>query len=114
MQLFSQLLQNKKALVGVIILAIILLVAMLAPLLSQYSPTQRVGRPHQPPSLDHWLGTTRLGHDVFTRLIYGARVSLAVGFGAGLMITVIGTILGIIAGYKGGVIDEIINFFTNL
>jgi peptide/nickel transport system permease protein len=114
MQLFSQLLQNKKALVGVIILAIIILVAIFAPFLTEHSPTQRVGRPHQAPSLDHWLGTTRLGHDVFTRLIYGARVSLAVGFGAGLIITLIGTVLGIIAGYKGGVIDEIINFFTNL
>jgi peptide/nickel transport system permease protein len=51
---------------------------------------------------------------VFTRLIHGARISLAVGFGAGLMITLIGTVLGIIAGYRGGVIDEIINFFTNL
>jgi len=114
MPLFSQLLQNKKALVGVVILAVIILVAIFAPVLSQYSPIQRVGRPHQPPSLEHWLGTTRLGHDVFTRLVYGARVSLAVGFGAGLMITLVGTVLGIIAGYKGGVVDEIINFFTNL
>ncbi|HEY0034385.1 MAG TPA: ABC transporter permease [Devosia sp.] len=110
----SQLLQNKKALVGVVILGIIILVAVFAPLLSEYSPTQRVGRPHQAPSADNWLGTTRLGHDVFTRLIHGARISLAVGFGAGLMITLIGTVLGIIAGYRGGVIDEIINFFTNL
>jgi len=114
MQLFSQLLQNKKATVGVVILAVIILVAIFAPFLTEYSPTQRVGRPHQPPSLEHWLGTTRLGHDVFARLIYGARVSLAVGFAAGLMITLVGTVLGIIAGYKGGVIDEIINFFTNL
>jgi peptide/nickel transport system permease protein len=114
MRLFSQLLQNRKAMVGVVILVLIILVAIFAPVLSEYSPTQRVGRPHQPPSLEHWLGTTRLGHDVFTRLVYGARVSLAVGFGAGLMIALIGTVLGIIAGYKGGVIDEIINFFTNL
>lgn len=114
MPLLSQLLQNKKAMVGVVILAFIILVAVFAPFLSEYSPTQRVGRPHQPPSLDHWLGTTRLGHDVFTRLIHGARVSLAVGFGAGLMIALIGTVLGILAGYKGGVIDEVINFFTNL
>lgn len=114
MPLLSQLLQNKKAMVGVVILAFIILVAVFAPFLSEYSPTQRVGRPHQPPSLDHWLGTTRLGHDVFTRLIHGARVSLAVGFGAGLMIALIGTVLGILAGCKGGVIDEVINFFTNL
>lgn len=114
MTLVRQLLHNRKALVGVTILAIVILLAVFAPLLTDYGPTQRVGRPHQPPSGDHLLGTTRLGYDVFTRLLYGARVSLAVGFGAGLLITVIGTVLGIIAGYKGGVVDEIITFFTNM
>ena len=114
MKLLNQLLHNKKAMVGLLILAIILLVAIFAPVLTEYSPVKRVGRPHQAPSGEHWLGTTRLGHDVFSRLVHGARVSLAVGFGAGLLITVIGTILGIIAGYKGGVIDEVINFFTNM
>ena len=114
MDLFRQLLRNRKALIGVTILVIVVLLAVFAPLLTDYLPTQRVGRPHQPPSGDHLLGTTRLGYDVFTRLLYGARVSLAVGFGAGLLITVIGTVLGIIAGYKGGVIDEVISFFTNM
>jgi peptide/nickel transport system permease protein len=114
MNLLTQLLHNRKSLIGVTILAIVILVAVFAPLLTEYLPTQRVGRPHQPPSADHWLGTTRLGYDVFTRLIYGARVSLAVGFGAGVLITVIGTVLGIIAGYKGGVVDEVITFFTNM
>ncbi len=114
MKLLSQLLHNKKALVGLIILTIIVLVAIFAPLLTEYSPVKRVGRPHQAPSWDHWMGTTRLGHDVFSRLVHGARVSLAVGFGAGLLITLIGTVLGIIAGYKGGVVDEVINFFTNM
>ena len=114
MKLLRQLLHNKKALVGVTILAIVILVAIFAPLLTEYSPTQRVGRPHQPPSADHWLGTTRLGYDVFTRLLHGARISLAVGFGAGFLITLIGTVLGIIAGYKGGVVDEVITFFTNM
>ena len=113
-RLLTQLLHNRKALIGVTILVIVILLAIFAPLLTEYSPVKRVGRPHQPPSLEHWLGTTRLGYDVFTRLLYGARVSLAVGFGAGLLITVIGTVLGIIAGYKGGVIDEVINFFTNM
>ncbi|MBJ7577678.1 ABC transporter permease [Devosia sp. MC532] len=114
MDLLNQLKHNKKAVIGLSLLFLIILVAIFAPFLTEYSPTQRVGRPHQPPSADHWLGTTRLGHDVFTRLIYGARVSLAVGFGAGLLITVIGTVLGIVAGYKGGVVDEVINFFTNM
>ena len=114
MSLFSQLATNKKALIGMAILAIIILIAIFAPLLTEYSPVKRVGRPHQAPSWEHWLGTTRLGYDVFTRMLYGARVSLAVGFGAGILITVIGTVLGIIAGYKGGVVDEVITFFTNM
>src|SRR6218665_3044645 len=114
MNLLNQLLRNRKALIGVTILAIVILVAFFAVLLPDPQPTQRVGRPHQSPSADHLLGTTRLGYDVFTRLIYGARVSLAVGFGAGLLITVIGTVLGIIAGYKGGWVDEVITFFTNM
>src|SRR5690554_5626808 len=114
MALLKQLLHNRKAVVGLAILTLIVLVAIFAPFLTQYSPVRRVGRPHQTPSWEHWLGTTRLGHDVFSRLVHGARVSLAVGFGAGLMITIIGTVLGIIAGYKGGVVDEVINFFTNM
>ena len=114
MALVTQLLRNRKAVIGVTILALVILVAIFAPLLTEFSPTQRVGRPHQPPSAEHLLGTTRLGHDVFTRLLYGARISLAVGFGAGLLITVIGTVLGIIAGYKGGVVDEVITFLTNM
>jgi peptide/nickel transport system permease protein len=114
MNLFTQLLHNRKALIGVTILVIVILVAIFAPMLTEFTPTQRVGRPHQPPSAEHWLGTTRLGYDVFTRMVYGARVSLAVGFGAGVLITVIGTVLGIIAGYKGGVVDEVITFFTNM
>jgi len=114
MNLLRQLLHNRKALIGVTILVLVLLLAAFAPLLTEYLPTQRVGRPHQPPSADHLLGTTRLGYDVFTRMLYGARVSLAVGFGAGLLITVVGTVLGIIAGYKGGVVDEVITFFTNM
>ncbi|OCP38443.1 ABC transporter permease [Ensifer sp. LC163] len=108
------LIRNRKALVGVAIIAFILLVAIAAPLLTPYDPGARVGRPHQAPSLAHWLGTTRIGQDVFTRLIYGARTSLAVGFGAGLLITLVGTALGILAGYRGGKVDEVISFFTNM
>jgi peptide/nickel transport system permease protein len=114
MEFLAQVVRNRKAFVGLAILATIILLAIFAPVLTEYSPTQRVGRPHQPPSAEHWLGTTRLGYDVFTRLLHGARVSLAVGFGAGLLITLIGTVLGIVAGYKGGLIDEVITFFTNM
>ena len=61
MPLFKQLLHNKKAVLGLAILFVVILVAIFAPVLTEYSPTQRVGRPHQAPSAEHWLGTTRLG-----------------------------------------------------
>ena len=112
--LLDGLLRNRKALVGAIILALVLLAAIAAPLLTQYDPSARVGRPHQPPSWNHLMGTTRIGQDVLARLLYGARTSLAVGFGAGLLITAVGTALGIIAGYRGGKTDEVISFLTNM
>ena len=112
--LLKGLLANRKATTGFVIILFILLVALAAPLLTHYDPSMRVGRPHQPPSADHWLGTTRIGQDVFARVIYGARTSLAVGFGAGLLITFFGTALGIAAGYQGGKTDEVISFFTNM
>ncbi|EJJ29333.1 ABC transporter permease [Rhizobium sp. CF142] len=108
------LLRNRKALIGLAIIAFIIIVAIAAPLLTHYDPAARTGRPHQPPSAEHILGTTRIGQDVFARMIYGARTSLAVGFGAGLLITAVGTALGIISGYRGGKTDEIISFFTNM
>jgi peptide/nickel transport system permease protein len=110
----KSLLRNRKALIGLAIIAFIIIVAIAAPLLTHYDPAARTGRPHQPPSAEHILGTTRIGQDVFARMIYGARTSLAVGFGAGLLITAVGTALGIISGYRGGKTDEIISFFTNM
>ncbi|MGM4913010.1 ABC transporter permease [Rhizobium sp. 768_B6_N1_8] len=110
----KSLLRNRKALIGLAIIAFIIIVAIAAPLLTHYDPAARTGRPHQPPSAEHILGTTRIGQDVFARMIYGARTSLAVGFGAGLLITAVGTALGIISGYRGGKTDEVISFFTNM
>lgn len=113
-QLLIGLRRNRKALIGLAIVLLIVLVAVAAPLLTEYNPAGRTGRPHQPPSAEHILGTTRLGQDVWARLIYGAQTSLAVGFAAGLLITVVGTALGIIAGYRGGKTDEVISFLTNM
>ncbi|MGF9564613.1 ABC transporter permease [Neorhizobium sp. JUb45] len=108
------LLKNRKALVGLAIIATIAILAIAAPWLTEYNPATRTGRPHQAPSMDHILGTTRIGQDVFARVLYGARTSLMVGFGAGLLITVVGTVLGIVSGYRGGKTDEVISFFTNM
>jgi peptide/nickel transport system permease protein len=106
--------RNKKAVVGFAIVAAYVAIAVAAPWITEHAPMQRVGRPHQPPSMEHLLGTTRMGRDVFTQLIWGTRTSLFVGFLAGLIVTVIGVALGVTAGYLGGWVDEVINFFTNI
>ncbi|CAN7212402.1 ABC transporter permease [Devosia sp. LjRoot16] len=106
--------RNKKAVVGLAIVLAYVAIAIAAPWITEHAPMQRVGRPHEPPSMDQLLGTTRMGRDVFTQLIWGTRTSLFVGFLAGLIVTVIGVALGITAGYLGGWVDEVINFFTNI
>ncbi|KQW79233.1 peptide ABC transporter permease [Devosia sp. Root413D1] len=111
---FEVIFRNKKAVVGLAIVLAYVAIAVAAPWITEHAPMQRVGRPHQPPSMDQLLGTTRMGRDVFTQLIWGTRTSLFVGFLAGLIVTVIGVALGITAGYLGGWVDEVINFFTNI
>lgn len=105
---------NGKGMVGVIILLALILTALFAPLLTSYDPNRRAGKPHVQPGYEHVLGTTRMGKDVFTQLVYGGRVSLAVGMGAGLAAAMIGLALGISAGYFGGRTDDIITFFVNV
>jgi len=112
-ELVGQTLRNRKALVGLVLLALIVLAAVLAPLLTAYQPLQRIGLPHQAPSAQHLLGTTRLGQDVFAQLLYGARTSLLVGFAAGILITVVGTVAGLAGGYCGGKIDAAVNVAAN-
>ena len=107
-------LRNKKAAIGLVIVLAYVAVAVFGPLLLGVDPMDRVGRPHVAPDGETLMGTTRMGRDVFTQLIYGTRTSLAVGFFAGLLVVLIGTVLGIAAGYFGGIIDEVINFCTNI
>ena len=107
-------LTNKKGLAGLIILTTILLLGIFAPLLATHDPFHRAGLPNTPPSWDHLLGTTRLGKDVFSQMLYGARTSLTVGFVAGIAATVIGVIVGISSGYFGGKADEVLTFFVNV
>jgi peptide/nickel transport system permease protein len=105
---------NGKARVGLIILGVIVVVAVFAPLLAPHSPTATTFTPYTGPTSVNWLGTTGLGQDVLSQLIYGARVSLLVGLGAGALATFIAMTLGLIAGYRPGLVDEVIGFVTNL
>lgn len=94
---------------GLFIVGIMMIAAIFAPLLVQYDPTQQhFNAVLQPPSSQFWLGTDALGRDVFSRLLYGARVSLWVGFVSVGLSMVIGVTLGLISGYFRGWVDEAI------
>jgi peptide/nickel transport system permease protein len=107
--------ENKLAVAGLIVIVLMYAVAIAAPLISRYDPTVlQPGARSKPPSAEHWLGTDRNTRDVYARLIVGARVSLSVGFTAVLIIMSVGTALGAIAGFFGGIVDAIIMRFTDI
>ncbi len=101
--------ENPLAAAGMIITGILCLVAIAAPLIVPYDP-QAIDTWHilEAPSAAHWLGTDSLGRDCFSRLVYGARISLLVGFVAVGIATVTGTVAGALAGYYGGWTDGFI------
>ncbi len=136
--------RNPIALIGVVILSVFIFIALAAPLITKHAPDKRTGNPHEYPSAvvkmaksnpegwvaqnladdrrtllmskkaDHVLGTTRMGRDVWSQVAYGARVSLMVGFGAGITVCFLATIIGISAGYFGGKVDEILTAAMNI
>ncbi|RKF14259.1 ABC transporter permease [Alginatibacterium sediminis] len=114
MNFLKLLLGNRKASIGLVIVLFFVVLSVAAPLFSDYSPTKRVSRPHQSPSAEHIMGTTRMGRDVFAQLAYGGRTSLAVGFGAGALVIVLAIGFGITAGYFGGVVDEVLSSMMNI
>lgn len=104
----TRLTRNKLAVFGFIVLSVMLFVAIFADLLAPYSyETQDLDLGASPPSADHWLGTDTLGRDLFTRVLYGSRVSLAVGFLATSVALTIGVLWGTISGYIGGRVDMV-------
>jgi peptide/nickel transport system permease protein len=105
---------NGKARTGLILLGVIILVAVLAPVLAPHSPTATTFAPYKGPSATNLLGTTGNGQDVFSQLLYGARVSLIVGLCAGALATLVAVTIGLISGYRKGPVDEVLSFVTNL
>lgn len=107
--LWQALSRNRLSWVGIGLLLLIVLAAVLAPWLAPHDPLQQnIAYRLEPPSAEFWLGTDGYGRDVLSRLIYGARVSLLVGFVAILIAMCIGSALGILAGYVGGLVDQLI------
>ena len=110
-----KLLKNKLAIAGIAVFSVILLASVLAPLLTKYDPLQvNMSAVLQAPSKEHILGTDKIGRDIFSRLLYGGRISILVGLGSALGAATIGVLLGAYAGYKGGKIDKIILRFSEI
>jgi len=106
-------LHNRSALVGVVIMLGFLILAALGPWLAP-DPLAFVAKPHDPPSWDHWLGTTGQGQDVLAQTIAGTPVTLAVALGVGVSVTAIGALIGTAAAYFGGRTDLVLSLLTNV
>ncbi|MGJ8647204.1 MAG: ABC transporter permease [Marinomonas colpomeniae] len=116
MNVIKSLTQNKVAMVGFSILFIFVVIALIGPYLYDGSPWRMVQRPFLPPfqNSNYLLGTDTLGRDVLAGLIYGARISLLVGFVSTIIALLIGIPLGAYAGYYGGWVDEVLMRFTEI
>lgn len=106
--------RNKLSLIGLIILMAIAIFAIFAPLISPYNPNDLGSVPMEVPSINHFFGTDDYGRDIFSRAVFGARVSLSIGFISVLIATFIGSLFGMIAGYFGGKIDSIMMRFVDI
>jgi len=103
------------AVLGAGVIGAIILVALLAPRLVSHDPNaQDLNVRLQPPSSTHWLGTDGLGRDVFSRLVFGARISLVVGTVAAAITVILGAVIGETGGYFGGRIDWVLMRFTDV
>ena len=112
---FRKFRKNKLAMFGLIVLIILVIISIMAPLLTSYDQNETdIYHLENAPSSDHILGTDEVGRDVFARLLYGGRVSLTVGIMASLSEIVLGVALGSIAGFYGGIVDNIIMRITDV
>ena len=101
--------RNKISYIGLTIVSVIILVAIFCPYLAPYNPKKQFwGEEWAPPSRKFIFGTDDLGRDVYSRVLWGARTSLMVGLVSVTIIVILGTVVGSIAGYFGGIIDQII------
>lgn len=114
--IYKKILRRKNLVVGIIITLAVVFMAILAPLISPYHPIDDADLmvSDQPPSIEFLFGTDEQGRDILSRVIYGARVSLSIGLLSQAMNTVIGVVLGLLAGFMGKWWDDIIMGLTNI
>jgi len=107
-------LRNKKLRVGLTVLLFFVLIGAFGTLLTDNPPEAFVGPASSPPSSDFWFGTTFFGQDVFAQFVVGLRATFIVGALGGGLATLIGMLVGFVAGYRGGMVDESLNVVTNI
>ncbi|MCE7983985.1 MAG: ABC transporter permease [Caldilinea sp. CFX5] len=111
-------LRNRMALIGAVMLLVVVVMALLAPWVAPFDPSAAVrvtiDNIYAPPNATHWLGTDDAGKDVLSNVIYGARVSLLVGFFASFISLVIGGLVGLIAGFYGARVDNLLMRITDI
>jgi peptide/nickel transport system permease protein len=109
------LLANPKSRFGLLVLAFMIVVAVIAPWISVDNPTDfNILATRQAPSWNHLFGTTDQGSDIFSQVVLGTRRSLILGAAAAVIATTLAASLGILAAYAGGIVDEVVNFLTNV
>lgn len=107
--------RHRPAMVGAGVVAVLVVAALLSPWIAPYPPTHiDLANRMSPPSWKHPLGTDELGHDVLTRLLYAGRVSLTVGFSAAVASAVVGTAVGLLSGFYGGWLDNLLMRFVDI
>lgn len=113
--LWKRLRQSPSAMIGMVVFGVLIILSVTAPWIAPYNYAKLdVLQANQAPSWQHLCGTDQVGRDIFSRLLYGARYSLTLGICATLLGTIVGMFFGALAGYFGGVVDEIIMRFTDV
>lgn len=112
---FSDIVRNRLALAGLVILVLFLIVAAFAPLIATHSPTeQQLLNRFDPPGTEHWFGTDEFGRDIFSRIVYGSRITLLIIVVVSVTATPVGVLMGCTAGYLGGWTDSAIMRITDI
>jgi peptide/nickel transport system permease protein len=108
--------RSRKMVVGFVMLAVFVIVAMIGPLVAPYNPNVSFANSSVPlpPSAAHWLGTTALQQDVLSQLLSGGRSTLLVALLAGVVATALSVVIGVTAGYIGGLADDLLSMLTNI
>ncbi len=108
------LIRHPQARIGLIIMGLLILMSIFAPIIAPGGEPVYVDTPNLPPGGSHILGVDPLGRDEFALVVWGARISLEIGFGTGILALLVATIIGMTAGYFGGIVDNILSLIINL